>query len=216
MFNLSPTVRIFVCTKPTDMRRSFNGLFALVQNLIHEDPFAGHLFLFRSRQGDFIKIFWFDQDGFAIFAKKLEIGKFRFPDVRFVNGEYEPVEIVRADLMMLLEGIDTESAKRQKRYKREARDRGGNGHPQNGKNLARSPKAPTSKEQILLIMISIRRPQINMPPYVMAPLDLTDLGHNSTACGTIILVAARICRAKIKRLRTRSPQKRKCPTAKTP
>jgi transposase len=143
MFNLSPTVRIFVCTKPTDMRRSFTGLFALVQNLIHEDPFAGHLFLFRSRQGDFIKIFWFDQDGFAIFAKKLEIGKFRFPEVRFVNGEYEPVEIVRADLMMLLEGIDTESAKRQKRYKREARDRGGDGHPKNGKNLARSPKAPT-------------------------------------------------------------------------
>lgn len=143
MFNLSPTVRIFICTKPTDMRRSFTGLFALVQNLIHEDPFAGHLFLFRSRQGDFIKIFWFDQDGFAIFAKKLEIGKFRFPDVRFVNGEYEPVEIVRADLMMLLEGIDMESAKRQKRYKREARDRGGNDHPKNGKNVVRSPKVPT-------------------------------------------------------------------------
>lgn len=125
MFNLSPTVRIFVCTKPTDMRRSFTGLSGLVQSLIHEDPFAGHLFLFRSRQGDFIKIFWFDQDGFAIFAKKLEVGKFRFPDVRFVDGKYEPVEIKRADLMMLLEGIDTGSVKRTKRYHREGRDQGG-------------------------------------------------------------------------------------------
>ena len=135
MFNLSPTVRIFVCTKPTDMRRSFNGLLALVQSLINEDPFAGHLFLFRSRQGDFIKIFWFDQDGFAIFAKKLEVGKFRFPDVRFVDGKYEPVEIKRADLMMLLEGIDTSSAKRQKRYTRESRDQRGAPSPKKPKNL---------------------------------------------------------------------------------
>ena len=135
MFNLSPTVRIFVCTKPTDMRRSFTGLFALVQNLLNEDPFAGHLFLFRSRQGDFIKIFWFDQDGFAIFAKKLEVGKFRFPDVRFVDGKYEPVEIKRADLMMLLEGIDTDSVKRTKRYRREGRDQGGARSPKKQKNL---------------------------------------------------------------------------------
>jgi len=135
MFNLSPTVRIFVCTKPTDMRRSFTGLFALVQGLIDQDPFAGHLFLFRSRQGDFIKIFWFDQDGFAIFAKKLEVGKFRFPDVRFVEGKYEPLEIKRADLMMLLEGIDTGSVKRTKRYRREGRDQGGLRSPKKQKNL---------------------------------------------------------------------------------
>ena len=135
MFNLSPTVRIFVCTKPTDMRRSFNGLFALVQDLVNEDPFAGHLFLFRSRQCDFIKIFWFDQDGFAIFAKKLEVGKFRFPEVRFVDGKYEPIEIKRADLMMLLEGIDTSSVKRTKRYHRESRDQGGAASPKKPKNL---------------------------------------------------------------------------------
>ena len=135
MFNLSPTVRIFVCTKPTDMRRSFNGLLALVQNVINQDPFAGHLFLFRSRQGDFIKIFWFDQDGFAIFAKKLEVGKFRFPDVRFVDGKYDPIEIKRADLMMLLEGIDTSSVKRTKRYHRESGDQGGAASPKKPKNL---------------------------------------------------------------------------------
>ena len=123
MFNLPSSVRIFVCTKPTDMRRSFNGLFGLAKNHLQGDPFSGNLFLFRSRRGDFIKILWWDVDGFAIFAKKLEVGTFRFPAVRFSNGEYEPIEIERSDLMMLLEGIDTNSVKRLKRYRRENRDR---------------------------------------------------------------------------------------------
>ncbi|MFN8656619.1 MAG: IS66 family insertion sequence element accessory protein TnpB [Candidatus Obscuribacterales bacterium] len=123
MFNLSPSVRIFVCTKPVDMRRSFDGLFGLVQTLVHQDPFSGSLFLFRSRRGDFIKILWWDLDGFAIFAKRLEVGTFRFPEVRFVNGEYEALEMERSDLLLLLEGIDTDSVKRLKRYRREkARD----------------------------------------------------------------------------------------------
>lgn len=119
MFNLSPSVRIFVCTKPVDMRRSFDGLFGLVQGMLQQDPFSGHLFLFRSRRGDFIKILWWDLDGFAIFMKRLEIGVFRFPEVRFVDGKYEPIEIERADLLMLLEGIDSGSVKRLKRYRRE-------------------------------------------------------------------------------------------------
>lgn len=122
MFNLAPSVRIFVSTKPVDMRLSFDGLFGLVQNQIRQDPFSGALFLFRSRRGNFIKVLWWDLDGFAIFAKRLEVGVFRFPDVRFVNGQYAPVEIERAQLMMLLEGIDTDSVKRFKRYRREGRD----------------------------------------------------------------------------------------------
>ncbi len=128
MFNISPAVKIFVCTKPVDMRRSFDGLFALVQTMIRQDPFSGALFLFRSRTGDFIKVLWWDGDGFAIFAKRLEVGTFRFPDVRFVNGEYAPVEIERREFAMLLEGIDTRSVKRLKRYRREIRDQQVN-HP---------------------------------------------------------------------------------------
>jgi transposase len=65
------------------------------------------LFLFRSKSGSFIKVLWWDGDGFAIFAKRLEVGTFQFPDVRFVNGEYAPVEIERRQFAMLLEGIDT-------------------------------------------------------------------------------------------------------------
>lgn len=129
MFHLSPSVRIFVCTKPVDMRRSFDGLFALVQSMIRQDPYSGHIFLFRSRRGDFIKALWWDLDGWAIFAKRLEVGTFRFPDVRFVDGQYEPIEIERAELSMLLEGIDTDSVKRLKRYRRTSRDQGVAGYP---------------------------------------------------------------------------------------
>jgi transposase len=85
VFNLSPSVRIFVSTKPIDMRRSFDGLFELVQSTIQQDPYSGHIFLFRSRRGNVIKSLWWDLDGWAIFAKRLEVGTFRFPDVRFVN-----------------------------------------------------------------------------------------------------------------------------------
>jgi transposase len=135
MFNVSPAVKIFVCTKPVDMRRSFDGLFALVQSMIQQDPFSGALFLFRSRSGDFIKVLWWDGDGFAIFAKRLEIGTFRFPDVRFVNGEYAPVEIDKREFAMLLEGIDTGSVRRLKRYRRESRDQ----------QASPTPKVPASR-----------------------------------------------------------------------
>ncbi|MEP6468011.1 MAG: IS66 family insertion sequence element accessory protein TnpB [Parafilimonas sp.] len=118
MLNPSSSVRIFVSTKPVDMRRSFDGLFELVQSTIRQDPYTGHIFLFRSRKANVIKALWWDVDGWAIFAKRLEIGTFRFPDVRFVDGHYEPVEIERADLLMLLEGIDTDSVKRLKRYRK--------------------------------------------------------------------------------------------------
>jgi transposase len=104
------------------MRRSFDGLFALARHHFQEDPYSGSLFIFRSHKGDYLKILWFDNDGFAIFAKRLEIGTFRFPEVRFMNGKYEPVQMERADLMMLLEGIDTDSVKRLKRYKLPNRD----------------------------------------------------------------------------------------------
>ncbi len=122
MFNLSPSVRIFVCTKPVDMRLSFDGLFGMVQTQIKQDPYSGALFLFRSRRGNFLKLLWWDLDGWAIFAKRLEEGTFNFPDVEFVDGQYRPVEIERSGLMMLLEGIDTSSVKRLKRYRRGTAD----------------------------------------------------------------------------------------------
>jgi len=119
MFNLSNLTKIFVCTKPVDMRRSFNGLYALTQSVMQQDPFSGHLFLFKSRRGDFLKVFWWDRDGFAIFSKRLEIGSFQFPSVRFVDGSYEPIEIERSQFLLMLEGIDTDNIKKRRRYRRE-------------------------------------------------------------------------------------------------
>ena len=122
MFGIQSSTRIFLSTKPCDMRKSFDGLLAQARSLFQEDPHSGSLFIFRSKRGNVIKALWWDSDGWAIFAKRLEIGTFRFPDTRFVNGEYEPVKMERADLLMLLEGIDTDSVKRLKRYRRPNRD----------------------------------------------------------------------------------------------
>jgi transposase len=88
------------------MRNGFKGLIGLTKNVLQQNPYTGHLFLFRSKRGDFIKILWWDLDGFVIFAKRLEAGSFSFPEVQFEDGRYLPVEIERAHLLCLLEGID--------------------------------------------------------------------------------------------------------------
>ena len=70
MLMLPPSTRVFVATKPADMRRGFDGLFALVRDFLGEDPMSGHLFVFRNRAGDRLKILWWDRDGLAIWYKK--------------------------------------------------------------------------------------------------------------------------------------------------
>ncbi|HEY0983981.1 IS66 family insertion sequence element accessory protein TnpB [Schlesneria sp.] len=79
MLNLSRTVRVFLALQPTDMRKGFDGLLALVQNVIDQDPFSGHLLVFRNQRRDRLKILWWDQDGLAIFYKRLERGSYQFP-----------------------------------------------------------------------------------------------------------------------------------------
>ena len=80
VINLPPTVRIFLATAPADMRRGFDGLAALTTSVLGQDPLSGHLFVFRNRRGDRLKILYWDRDGLAIWAKRLERGAFRFPD----------------------------------------------------------------------------------------------------------------------------------------
>jgi transposase len=73
MLTLPPSTRVFVATKPADMRRSFDGLLALVRDFLgHEDPLSGHLFVFRNKCGDRLKVIWWDIDGLAIFYKNQE------------------------------------------------------------------------------------------------------------------------------------------------
>ncbi len=93
--------RIWLAAGVTDMRKSFDGLAALVQLALSEDPFSGQLFVFRGRRGDRIKILWWDGDGLCLFAKRLEQGYFVWPQA--TSGS---VSLRSAQLSMLLEGID--------------------------------------------------------------------------------------------------------------
>ncbi|WP_434101592.1 IS66 family insertion sequence element accessory protein TnpB [Methylocaldum gracile] len=93
--------RIWIAAGVTDLRRGFDGLAALVQTQLQADPFSGHIFAFRGRRGDRIKLLWWDGDGLCLFAKRLERGRFVWP--RATNGT---VSLTPAQLSMLLEGID--------------------------------------------------------------------------------------------------------------
>jgi len=115
MLSLPLPVRIFLCTRHADMRKGFDGLAQMVREFLGEDPLSGHLFVFRNRRGDRLKLLYWDSDGLAIWYKRLEQGSYRFPTV---VGEGQGLEIRAADLTMILDGVDLDSVKRQKRYRR--------------------------------------------------------------------------------------------------
>jgi transposase len=118
MLSWPPTVRIFLASESTDMRKGFDSLAYLVESSMALDPVSGHLFVFRSRRGDRIKILWWDRDGYCLWYKRLEKGSFRFPAATTTNGS-KGVEVKASDLMMILDGIDLGSVRRQRRYERQ-------------------------------------------------------------------------------------------------
>jgi transposase len=93
--------RIWIVAGVTDLRRGFVGLAGMVQMALAEDPFSGQVFVFRGRRGDLIKVLWWDGDGLCLLAKRLERGRFIWPQAD--NGT---VSLTPAQLSMLLEGID--------------------------------------------------------------------------------------------------------------
>jgi transposase len=111
MLSLPPAVRIFIATAPTDMHLSFDRLAALARDVIHQDPFSGHLFAFQNRTGDRVKILVWDRSGFCLWYKRLEQGVFHFPRPSATH-----VEVEASDLAMLLEGIDLTPATRRRRF----------------------------------------------------------------------------------------------------
>jgi transposase len=115
MLSLPPTVRIWLAVQPADLRKSFDTLAALVRDGLQGDPLSGDIFVFRNKAADRIKLLIWEEDGYAIWYKRLEAGRYRFPSA---SGERPRVEIRAADLVMLLEGIDLASVKRGKRYHR--------------------------------------------------------------------------------------------------
>ena len=115
MIHLPASVRVYLAMVPCDMRRSFDGLHALVKAVMQLDAFAGHLFVFANRRRDRVKILYWDRDGFAVWAKRLEEGTYAMP---FSESGEARREITAAELGALLSGIDLSQAKRRKRYRR--------------------------------------------------------------------------------------------------
>ncbi|MDH6186756.1 IS66 family insertion sequence element accessory protein TnpB [Polaromonas sp. CG_23.6] len=101
MIGLPSGTRIWLAAGLTDMRRGFDGLAALAQSALAQEPFSGHVFVFRGRRGDIIKLLWWDGQGMCLFAKRLEKGRFIWPQAQ--SGS---VSLTPAQLSMLLEGID--------------------------------------------------------------------------------------------------------------
>jgi transposase len=117
MLLIPARVRVYLYVPATDMRRSFDTLGMMVEQLLRQDPYSGHLFVFRNRRSDRVKILVWDRTGYVIWYKRLEKGVFRFPAADEAGGQ---VEVAAADLALLLEGIELAGAKRGARYHRPA------------------------------------------------------------------------------------------------
>jgi transposase len=107
MISVPAGVRIYLALEPCDMRKGFDGLSLMVQQSLGKDPFSGHLFLFRGKRSDRLKILYADANGMALFSKRLEKGRFVWPVTK--EGS---VALTPAQLSMLLEGIDWRAPQR--------------------------------------------------------------------------------------------------------
>jgi transposase len=101
MISLPAGTSIWIAAGVTDLRRGFTGLSAIAQTVLQQDPYSGHVFVFRGKRGDLIKVLWWDGDGLCLFCKRLERGRFIWP-----QAEQGTLSLSRAQLSMLLEGID--------------------------------------------------------------------------------------------------------------
>jgi transposase len=112
MRSFPAAIKVYLCTVPCDMRRSFDGLSMMAEHVIGCNPYAGHLLVFSNRRTDRVKILYWDRDGWAIWYKRLEAGTFQFP-----FAETGRKEIAAGELAGLLEGIDLSKGRRRKRYR---------------------------------------------------------------------------------------------------
>ena len=106
MLGLPAGIRIWLVVGITDMRSGFNGLAAKVETALEDDPFSGHVFLFRGRRGNVMKVLWSTGDGLCLLSKRLERGRFIWP-----QADSGKVHLTQAQLSMLLEGIDWKQPK---------------------------------------------------------------------------------------------------------
>lgn len=111
MFFPEAATKIWLYTPPTDMRKSINGLVALVKHALQEKPLSGDFFVFLNRRRTHMKILYFDRSGYCIWYKKLEAGLFQLP-----KSGSEKCLVNHTELKMILEGIDLSSIRKRKRY----------------------------------------------------------------------------------------------------
>lgn len=111
MVTLPAGVRVYLCTRATDMRKSFDGLIAATKSVIGVDPLSGHLFVFVNRQANYAKILYWSRGGYCLWAKRLEAGRFARVDA---NGT--AALITDTQLMMWLDGIEMANTVQRKRF----------------------------------------------------------------------------------------------------
>ena len=114
MLSLSPAVKLWYCPDPVDMRLGFDGLFALVRSRLNADPLSGHLFIFRNRTADRLKVLYWGGHGLCLFCQRLEAGRYHFPDA--APGASR-IELTAGQFQMILDGIDLSRVRRFKRFR---------------------------------------------------------------------------------------------------
>jgi transposase len=115
MIALPPQIRVFLYRLPTDMRKSFNGLVALTESALKQDPLSGSFFVFVNRRRDRIKILYWGQTGFCIWYQQLQKGTYQLPAADVLE-ELETIEVTRSQLSLILDGIDLSSARQRMRF----------------------------------------------------------------------------------------------------
>ena len=114
----APQVRVFLYRHATDLRKSFNGLVALTESKIQQDPLSGSYFVFVNRRQDRIKILYWGQTGYCIWYQQLQRGTYQLPKHDELDGA-EAIEMTRTQLSLILDGIDLASVRQRKRFERQ-------------------------------------------------------------------------------------------------
>jgi transposase len=110
----TPSVKIYISTTPVDLRKSFNGLAGATRSILDSDPMSGHLSVFFNKRADLVKVLWWSNGGWSIYARRLERGTFRF--LKAIDGDTNRIEVNSTELAMILDGIDLKATKRRKRW----------------------------------------------------------------------------------------------------
>jgi transposase len=115
VLSLPPAVQLWYCPQPVDMRLGFDGLFALVRSQLQADPLSGHLFIFRNRSADRLKVLYWGGHGLCLFCQRLEAGRYHFPEAA---PEATSIALTAGQFQMILDGIDLTRVRRFKRFSR--------------------------------------------------------------------------------------------------